>query len=141
MLMMIKLTLSRLSRDTSYITLVIEDIILLLCCILFVPLFFLRSLWLRFPIRCIQGPIPIYRLYFTVASSAVVFYLLGFGPPTLLFPLDPMRLQITWLLIGPTLLLINGYNLSIVRWLLFSVVSTAVTIMAWSSSTLLHVVG
>ena len=50
---------------------------------------FLRSVWSRFPIGCCQGPIPVSKLCFTVAGSAVVFYLSGLGPYPLSFPLWP----------------------------------------------------
>ena len=132
-MMMIKLISSQCFREASYMMLATRHMSLLYCSIFFVPLVFLRSVTSWFPIRCYQRSISISKLCFKVAGSAVVFHLSGFGPCPCPFPLDPMRLQVTWLLIGHILLLINGYSLSIVRCLLFIVVSTIVTVIAWSS--------
>ena len=123
------------------IALATEHVTLLLRCIFFVALFFLRSILSKFPIGCSQGPIPVPRVYFTVAGSAIVFYLSVLDLTPCLFPFDPMSLQIIWFLIGHFLLLISRCILSIVHCLLFAVIPLLHNITAGSSSTWLQLAG
>ena len=70
-----------------YVTPATQYMTMLFCCIFFVPLFFLRCIWSRFPIGCYQGSIPVSKLYFAVVGGAVVFHLSSLGTYTLPFPL------------------------------------------------------
>ena len=126
-----KSALSYFIHHTNYRKRYTDFLLRFLCSIAF-----LRLIWSRFPNWCIQGPFPISRLYFYGWVECSSLLSIRFWTYHLTFPIDLMRLHITWRLIGHNLLLTN--RLPIVRCLLFIVVSTVVTIIAWSSSTRLQ---